>query len=151
MRGVRGEAGLALIIAWKAVKCVVLLAAGAGLLASLHGGFEPLIERIASAIHVAPEMLEGRLTRRNLTLAGFGLIGVAAVNAVEAGGLYLGKSWAAWLVVIATASLVPIEMYRIVLQPDLFRILTLCANGAVVWYLANRIRARARARARIRP
>src|SRR5262249_40411674 len=66
---VRGETGLALIIAWKAVKAVILLVAGIGLLVSLGSGLTPLIERIAAVTHVAPDLLQGPLPRLPVTPA----------------------------------------------------------------------------------
>lgn len=136
----RGETGLALIIAWKAVKAVILLVAGIGLLVSLGSGLTPLIERIADVTHVAPDLLESRLTRRNVTLGGLGLIGVAAFNVMEAVVLYSRKPWGEWLVVLATSSLIPIEIWRIVEAPHAVRIATLLVNLLIVWYLARRLR-----------
>ena len=57
--------------------------------------------------------------------------------------LYLRKPWARWFTIIATSSLIPIEVYEIVRKPDLTRVLVLAANVAIVAYLAAPGRVRA--------
>jgi uncharacterized membrane protein (DUF2068 family) len=53
-------------------------------------------------------------------------------------GLYLRKQWARWFTIIATSSLIPIEVYEIARRPRLARVAVLILNVAVVAYLWRR-------------
>ena len=64
--------------------------------------------------------------------------GYAALMGTEGVGLYLRKSWSRWFTVGATSSLIPIEVYEIVREPHVVRILVLLVNVAVVVYLVRR-------------
>ncbi|HTU57953.1 MAG TPA: DUF2127 domain-containing protein [Polyangiales bacterium] len=57
----------------------------------------------------------------------------------EAWALKRGYAWAEWLVVAATALLLPFEAYAIAQQPSLARVLVLLGNVAIVAVLARRI------------
>jgi uncharacterized membrane protein (DUF2068 family) len=59
----------------------------------------------------------------------------AVVLWIEGVGVYLGKRWAEWFMVFATASLIPLEIYHFVHKPSLVKALVICANAAIVWYL----------------
>jgi uncharacterized membrane protein (DUF2068 family) len=136
----RGDPGLALIIAWKVAKATTLALAGVLLLLSLGRGVDRLVSGIGQALHVAPDQLSEWLTKRNLGASAVGLLGVSAFNVVEALGLHYRKRWAAWLTIVATASLVPLEIYRIALRPGPLRIGVLLVNAVIVWYLVRRVR-----------
>lgn len=61
----------------------------------------------------------------------------AAIFATEGTGLWLRKHWAEWFTVIATGSLVPLEMYEAVKDFTVLKLLALLANIAIVIYLAR--------------
>jgi uncharacterized membrane protein (DUF2068 family) len=50
------------------------------------------------------------------------------------------KRWAEWFTVIATGSLIPIEVYEIVSHPSVLKVLVLIVNIGIVAYLIYRIR-----------
>jgi len=58
-------------------------------------------------------------------------------------GLWLLKRWAEWLTVIATSSLVPVEIFEIHRHPTVLKVLVLIVNIAVAGFLLYRIRANA--------
>jgi len=60
---------------------------------------------------------------------------------VEGVGLWLSKRWAAYLTVIATALLVPVEVYALARHISVPRVATLIVNLAVVVYLIRHLRA----------
>ncbi len=64
----------------------------------------------------------------------------ALLFAVEAVGLWRGKRWAEWLTVIATSSLVPIEIYEVVHRPGVIKALVILVNLIVVWILIRALR-----------
>lgn len=64
----------------------------------------------------------------------------AVVLWIEGVGVYLGKRWAEWFMVLATASLIPLEIYHFTHKPSIVKFLIICANSAIVWYLWRTLR-----------
>jgi len=134
------------IIAFKAFKATTLTALGIALLTTRHADPVGLLFRLAFAVHLP---LTSRLFERalafvaNLTVTKQTALAItafayAALMGTEGVGLALRKPWARWFTIIATGSLIPIEVYEIVRAPHLLRILVLLINIAVVIYLARR-------------
>lgn len=61
----------------------------------------------------------------------------AAVFAIEGIGLWLQRYWAEWFTVVATGSLVPLEMYETLHRFSVFKLAALIANVAIVAYLVR--------------
>lgn len=61
----------------------------------------------------------------------------AAIFATEGIGLWLQKHWAEWFTVIATGSLVPVEIYEAVHKFSWLKGAALIANVAIVVYLVR--------------
>jgi uncharacterized membrane protein (DUF2068 family) len=59
----------------------------------------------------------------------------AAIFATEGIGLWLQKHWAQWFTVIATGSLVPVEIYEVVHRFSVFKLAALIVNILIVVYL----------------
>lgn len=59
----------------------------------------------------------------------------AVVLWIEGVGVYMGQRWAEWFMVIATASLIPLEIYHLCHKPTLVKCIVIAANSAIVWYL----------------
>jgi len=70
-----------------------------------------------------------------LRTAGIVLAAYAALEGVEAVGLWLGKRWAEYLTFIATTVLLPLEIYELSQTVTPFKIVALLINIAVVVYL----------------
>ena len=62
----------------------------------------------------------------------------ATLMVSEGVSLYLRKPWARWFTIIATSSLMPIELYEIARELHPIRVLALLANLAIVIYLFRR-------------
>ena len=73
--------------------------------------------------------------RRRLIEAGAFFYGT--LHLVEGFGLIRGKNWGAFLTIIATSSLIPLELYEIGRDPSALRILVLAVNAAFVAYLIS--------------
>ncbi|HTS89834.1 MAG TPA: DUF2127 domain-containing protein [Gemmatimonadales bacterium] len=100
-----------------------------------------------------PYNAQQRLTRRAMTwLIGLprghaatlatGMFVYSLLFAVEGIGLWVGRRWAEWLTAIATASLVPIELWELTHRPSMVKVLVVIVNLAVVVYLVRRLGAR---------
>jgi len=76
--------------------------------------------------------------RRRLALSLVALALDGALTAIEAWSLRAGRWWGPWLVVAATISLLPFEVYEFVRVPRLSRALLIAVNLLVAAYLARR-------------
>jgi uncharacterized membrane protein (DUF2068 family) len=72
-----------------------------------------------------------------LTLALISL-GYLMLQSVEAAGLWLGRLWVEWLILVETAAFLPYEFYEIVRQPTVFKAAVLAVNVVILIYLAQR-------------
>jgi uncharacterized membrane protein (DUF2068 family) len=134
------------IIAFKAFKCVTLAALGVVLIDSRHADRVDLLVRAALAVHLplSSEVFSRAVTFvSSLTLArqtalAMTAFGYAVLMGTEGVALYYRKHWARWFTIIATSSLIPIEVYEIVRETRPLRILVLLANLAIVTYLYRR-------------
>jgi uncharacterized membrane protein (DUF2068 family) len=75
------------------------------------------------------------LRSSTLNLVGFGVLGYAVLEGVEALGLWWQKRWAEYLTLIATALFVPLEVYEIVHKGSPLKVIALIVNVAIVVYL----------------
>lgn len=102
---------------------------------STHLRLDPhnhLINRIISA-------LTG-IDRSRLRAIQAGTFFYAILHLIEGIGLIFERDWAGYLVVLATSSLVPFEVYEIVQKHSLVRVSLLLVNIAIVVYLAIQLR-----------
>jgi uncharacterized membrane protein (DUF2068 family) len=71
----------------------------------------------------------------HLHLLGAVLLAYAAVEGIEAVGLWYQQRWAEYLTFLVTTSLLPLEVYEIVNRASVFKVIALIINVAVVLYL----------------
>jgi uncharacterized membrane protein (DUF2068 family) len=64
----------------------------------------------------------------------------AILSLTEGVGLLLRKQWAHYLTVIATASLIPIEIFQLIKKFTALRVIVMAVNIAVVVYLVYRLK-----------
>jgi uncharacterized membrane protein (DUF2068 family) len=135
-----------LIVVFKAFKTATLTAVGVALFATRKTDPVGSLIQFALAVHLplsselfgralnfATHLTVGKQTALALTAFGY-----AALMGAEGVGLYLRKRWARWFTIVATSSLIPIEVYEIVRKIHLVRIIILVVNAAVVVYLYRR-------------
>jgi uncharacterized membrane protein (DUF2068 family) len=70
-----------------------------------------------------------------LTKIGFVLVAYAALEGAEAIGLWYQRRWAEYLTLVATAALLPLEIYELAKTLSPLKLLTFALNLAVVVYL----------------
>jgi uncharacterized membrane protein (DUF2068 family) len=137
-------AGLQTIIVYKLAKAVVqallgiaaiwLLARGAEAGAATFAEF--LLEHFTGAwAQEAVTLLVRAATPGHVKLLAFAMIGDSLLSAVEGLALRAGRWWAPWLVVIATAGLLPFEIWQLARRPAWGRVAIIAINLAVVAYL----------------
>lgn len=70
--------------------------------------------------------------------------GYAALFLTEGTGLLFRQRWAEWLTIVATSSLMPLELYELIKEFTVLRLLVLLVNTAVVLFLVYRVRQKGR-------
>jgi uncharacterized membrane protein (DUF2068 family) len=124
------------------------LAAGIGLFGFMNHdpakGAERLIEHFGLdpqnyIIHEVLSKLTG-IQPKQLRALAVGTFFYATLHVIEGTGLIMGYHWAEYLVVVATGSLVPFEIYEISRKPTLLRVGLLVVNLGIVAYLIYALR-----------
>jgi uncharacterized membrane protein (DUF2068 family) len=136
--------GLEAIIVYKLVKAVAELLLGVAavflLVRGAEAGAATLAESILEhagagwALRVATVVVQVA-TSRHVKLLAIVSCADAVLSAVEGLALRAGRWWAPWLVVGATAALLPWELLEMLAHPRLMRLALLLINLAVVAYL----------------
>jgi uncharacterized membrane protein (DUF2068 family) len=94
---------------------------------------ELLARVLQPVLHLSPHKLEA---------VGIALLLYAVLFATEGVGLLLQKTWAEYLTVFATASLIPFEIWEVAHRVSAARVAVLVVNIAVVIYLWWKLRHR---------
>ena len=147
----RHESGgrfILLIAVERTLRGLVLLAAGIYLLAKAGANFGDIANHIARAVELDPRRpfirhivaKLGRLGKHEVEFFGAAAIGYAGLEITEGVGLFYRKRWAEWLTVVATSSLVPLELYELVRHPSLLKAGGIAVNVAIVIYLYRVVR-----------
>jgi uncharacterized membrane protein (DUF2068 family) len=139
-----------LIAAERALRGVLLLAAGVYLVTHVHSDLGHLADRVMRAVELDPHRpFLHRIVHRlhglhagTVLITGLGALGYGVLELVEGVGLWRDALWAEFLTVIATALLIPFELYELVRTPTLWKAGGIAVNIAIVAYLAYRLRRR---------
>jgi len=139
--------GLRLIAAFKLLKGLALLALGIGALKLLHKDVEAIVVHWINVFQVDPHshylqlLLEklSILDDRRLKELSAGTFIYSAIFLTEGAGLAFRKSWAEYLTIVTTASLLPLEIYELAKHASIGKVLALVINLAVVIYLVLEI------------
>jgi uncharacterized membrane protein (DUF2068 family) len=139
---------LRLIAVYKIGKVLLMLAAAYGVLRMRDASF---LARVYSWASTLPYGLEQDWVKTGLAwfsglkpsridALGWVTLAYAAIFAVEGVGLWLRKRWAEWLTTLVTGSLIPLELYELVVRPSWSKATVLILNLAIVWYLIIQLR-----------
>ncbi len=146
--------GLRLIALLKFGKALLLIATSYGVHQLLNTA---LVERLYSwSAALSDDRFERKLLMQALSwVEGLGAkkiqiflavtIAYTAVVLAEGIGLWLRRAWAEWFTVIATGSLIPFELWELVMRPPGRRLaigITLVLNLLIVVYLVRLLRAK---------
>jgi uncharacterized membrane protein (DUF2068 family) len=88
--------------------------------------------------HLAQVFLDwaDTLTDKKLwAIVAAGLI-YSTLRFIEGYGLWKARAWAEWLALITAGAYVPFELYRFAHKPNLFHVMVIVVNVAIVLYMA---------------
>jgi uncharacterized membrane protein (DUF2068 family) len=140
-------AGMKLIIRYKAVKAAAeLLVSLTFFLMGSNGSAQKLAEAARVIRHHATEAwsisLAERLldesTAHHVFVVATALLVDGLITLLEGWALYRGFRWARWLVVGATAALIPFEIEGVFRHPTAGHVVLLLLNAIIVVYLVRR-------------
>jgi uncharacterized membrane protein (DUF2068 family) len=149
---------LRLIAIDRIVHFVVLVLIGFGVLlfashrATLHDAYYRILTALQGGVAGGPVQTSGHVgilrdldrlfSLRSGTLheVGAALLGYGILEGIEAVGLWLAKRWAEYLTFIATTLLLPLEIYEIIHQGTILKVIGFIINLAVVVWLLWRKR-----------
>lgn len=145
LRATRRVRYLKLIALFKTAKGALLLVLGVSLLFlnARTRWMDVLSNWIADEIllkHSKPvayllHKLQAALAGGTLRATGFLALFFSAVFLTEGIGVYMQQRWAEFLMIFATATLIPIEIRHLWHRPGLVSVLILLANCFIVWFL----------------
>jgi uncharacterized membrane protein (DUF2068 family) len=101
---------------------------------------EELLLGHSRAVHFLLSKLQDVLAGGQLRATGFLALFYCAVLFTEGTGVYMQKRWAEWLMILATGTLIPLEVWHLwhrlmFHRPSLAALLILLANCFIVWFL----------------
>src|SRR6201991_4667076 len=138
-------AGLRIIAVYKAVKTIGLIfIAMAAFQLDKEESFAHLVQWLeqlqlteSSGMRwTLVHLLEG-MGPKKVEAVGIVALIYAAIFATEGIGLWLRKHWAEWFTVIATGSLIPVELYEVIERFNWIKLAVLIGNIAIVIYLVR--------------
>ena len=132
----------------EAVKGLIVLGAGFGLLTLLHRDVAHVAISLVTRLHIDPArhyagvFLDAaeHVTDANLWLGAALALLYSTIRMAEGYGLWFGHRWAAWLGAAGGALYVPIEVYELWHKPGWIKAATLTFNVAVLVYLVWMLR-----------
>jgi len=135
--------GLRSIAAFEALKGVVVLAAGFGVLTLLHKDAVDVAEHWVRKLHINPSghlsrvFLDAaeKVTDGRLWAAAAAALVYATVRLVEAYGLWNARVWAEWFALLSGTLYLPWEIYEVALRPSPGKVAVFVTNLAVVLYM----------------
>jgi uncharacterized membrane protein (DUF2068 family) len=133
-------AGLRAVATFEAIKGILVLVVGFGLVSFLHHDAQHAVERLIEHLHlnlqnhfqsIFADTLE-QLTNMRLWLLSAATLSYAAVRAVEAYGLWHERPWAEWFAALSGGVYIPFEILKLQRHVTGLGVLLLVANVAIV-------------------
>ena len=139
---------LTYIAAFKIVKACLLVVVGIAAFRLVSSDSVQVVEGWLAHLTspTGREIVQRGLTRAlrlgpgRLAALGVGAWLYAALFLIEGIGLWRERRWAEYLTIVATASLIPFEVYELVKEVSATRVTALMLNAAIVVYLIARLR-----------
>jgi uncharacterized membrane protein (DUF2068 family) len=136
-------AGLRAVATFEAVKGVLAVCLGIGLLSLLHRDVEHAAEVLLGHLHLSPDRrvshvfldAASRVTDARLWAISAGAVAYAAVRFVEAYGLWHRLVWAQWFALLSGAIYLPPEVLHLIDHRDAVHFSVVAINLLIVLYM----------------
>ncbi len=138
------QLGLKAAALFEALKGLLVILAGLGLLAFVHRDAQAFAERLVLHLHLNPARhyprvfieAAGHLTDARLWLFATGAFAYSALRFTEAYGLWRAKPWAQWIGIVSGGVYLPVEVIALVRRPTILKAALLVLNALLVAYLS---------------
>jgi uncharacterized membrane protein (DUF2068 family) len=138
------QIGLKAAAVFEALKGLLVILAGLGLLAFVHRDAQAFAERLVLNLHLNPARhyprifieAAGRLTDARIWLFATGAFAYSALRFAEAYGLWRARPWAEWIGIVSGSVYLPVEVIALVRRPTIFKAALLVLNALLVAYLS---------------
>lgn len=143
MKHRRHHKSLLLIAFFKFVKGILLVLLAIGLLHFLHRDVAEAVAHLAEMLRINPgnhrlgQLLEKAqsINDAKLKLISALTFAYSGLFFVEGFGLYFEQRWAEYLTIIATSSLLPVELFELIKHPSWIKAATVAINVTIIAYL----------------
>ena len=144
-RAIPHLAGLRMVAFFEALKGILVLLAGLGLLSLLHKDVGEQAERIVRHLHMNPAHhrsvrvfvdAAAKVTDKRLWALAAGALAYTIVRFVEAYGLWHARIWAEWFALLSGCLYLPWEIFELLNRATLIRWSIFLINLAIVIYMA---------------
>jgi len=138
------QLGLKAAALFEAMKGLLVILAGLGLLAFVHRDIQAFAERLVLYLHLNPARhyprvfidAAGRLTDARIWLFATGAFAYSALRFAEAYGLWRARPWAQWIGIVSGGVYLPVEVIAMVRRPNIIKAILLILNALLVAYLS---------------
>jgi uncharacterized membrane protein (DUF2068 family) len=138
------QVGLKAAAVFEALKGLLVILAGLGLLAFVHRDAQAFAERLVLNLHLNPARhyprifieAAGRLTDARIWLFATGAFAYSALRFAEAYGLWRARPWAEWIGIVSGSVYLPVEVIALVRRPTILKAALLVLNALLVAYLS---------------
>lgn len=135
--------GLRTVATIEAVKGIIVLLLGCGLLMLVHKDLDEIADKLTDFLRVDPEgrissliyRMADKATDKELWIIAVGALVYSAVRFVEAYGLWHERDWAEWFALLSGCLYLPYEVYSLIRHVDLVRWGVLGVNVLIVLYM----------------
>jgi uncharacterized membrane protein (DUF2068 family) len=145
VRKTSNRKGLRIVSVFEAMKGILVLAAGCGVLSFIHKDLHQAAVQLVRVLHFNPAKhypsvfidAATRVTDLQLWMLALSALLYSMVRLVEAYGLWTQQQWAEWFGLLSGAMYIPIEVFEVTRELTWPRITVLAVNVGVVAYLAD--------------
>ena len=114
----------------------------------MHAEIATLFSRLIEALHLNADsriihalvLKVDALQPHSVLVVALVSLGYAGMLLLEGVGLWLERSWAAYLTVISTSLLLPFELYEVIDRMSILRVGVLLLNLVIVLYLVRQLK-----------
>jgi uncharacterized membrane protein (DUF2068 family) len=136
--------GLKAAALFEALKGLLVILAGLGLLAFVRHDAQAFAESLVRHLHLNPARhyprvfieAAGRLTDSRIWLLAVGAFAYSALRFTEAYGLWLARPWGEWMGIVSGGVYLPAEVIAMVHRPTVIKAILLILNALLVAYLS---------------
>jgi uncharacterized membrane protein (DUF2068 family) len=140
-----GKKGLRIVAVLEAMKGILVLVAGCGLLTFIHKDLHHAAVQLVRVLHFNPAKhypsvfidAADRVTDIQLWVLALSALLYTVVRLAEAYGLWTQQQWAEWFGLLSGGMYIPIEVFEVSRELTWPRITILLVNLGVVAYLAD--------------